>query len=373
MTDTVVRQFSLGDRYTTLSGEILATGVQALTRLPLDQMRADRRAGHRTATFISGYQGSPLGGYDRELQSQRALLDELDVVHRPAINEELGATSVMGSQVSMTFPRHRYDGVLGIWYGKSPGLDRAGDAIRHGNYAGTAPLGGVLALTGDDPACKSSTLPSRSDATLAALGLVVLYPGTVQDVLDLGLHGVALSRASGLWTALKIVTAVADGSGTAEVDPDRIRPRIPILEVGGKRWAPTLTTQIVTPFSLAIETDMLGPRLEMARRYIADNGLNPIVVDPPRPWLGIIAGGHACEQVLEALATLGLDREDLSDLGIRILKLRRAPPLRCRGDAPPGRRDPHGARGRGEGRGARDAGARRALRGARPATGPRQA
>ena len=136
-------------------------------------------------------------------------------MHRPALNEELGATAVTGSQVAQTFASHRYDGVLGIWYGKSPGVDRAGDAIRHGNFAGTARHGGVLALAGDDPACKSSTLPSRSEVTLAALGLVVLYPGTVQDVLDLGLHGVALSRASGLWTAVKIVTSVADGSGTA--------------------------------------------------------------------------------------------------------------------------------------------------------------
>ena len=145
MTDTAARpsatpSFSLGDRYSTVSGEILATGVQALTRLPLDQMRADRRAGHNTAAFISGYQGSPLGGYDRELQSQRPLLDELDIVHRPAVNEELGATSVCGSQLSSTFASHRYDGVLGIWYGKSPGVDRAGDAIRHGNFAGTARL-----------------------------------------------------------------------------------------------------------------------------------------------------------------------------------------------------------------------------------------
>jgi indolepyruvate ferredoxin oxidoreductase len=146
--------------------------------------------------------------------------------------------------------------VLGIWYGKSPGVDRAGDAIRHGNFAGTARHGGVLALTGDDPACKSSTLPSRSEVTLAALGLVVLYPGTVQDVLDLGLHGVALSRASGLWTAVKIVTSVADGSGTALVDPNRIRPIVPTLEIDGRPWTPTLTSNIMTP---SLEAELLGP------------------------------------------------------------------------------------------------------------------
>jgi indolepyruvate ferredoxin oxidoreductase len=323
MTDTAApapaaREFTLGDRYTTVSGEILATGVQALARLPMDQMRADRRAGLDTAAFISGYQGSPLGGYDRELQSQRALLDELRIVHRPALNEELGATAVTGSQLAQTFASHRYDGVLGIWYGKSPGVDRAGDAIRHGNFAGTSRHGGVLALTGDDPACKSSTLPSRSEVTLGALGVAVLYPGTVQDVLDLGLHGVALSRASGLWVAIKVVTAVADGSGTALVDPDRIRPVVPSLEVDGRAWTPTLTGNVMTP---SLEAEVLGPRTEMALRYILENGLNRIVVDAPRPWLGIVAGGHVCEQVMEALATLGLDEGALEDAGVRVLKL----------------------------------------------------
>ena len=181
MTDTAApapaaRQFSLGDRYTTESGEILATGVQALARLPMDQMRADRRAGLATAAFISGYQGSPLGGYDRELQSQRALLDELRIVHRPALNEELGATAVTGSQVAQTFASHRYDGVLGIWYGKSPGVDRAGDAIRHGNFAGTARHGGVRARTGGHPAGKSTTQAARTGVALAPRGSGGRYP-----------------------------------------------------------------------------------------------------------------------------------------------------------------------------------------------------
>ncbi len=154
--------------------------------------------------------------------------------------------------------------------------------------------------------------------TLAALGLVVLYPGTVQDVLDLGLHGVALSRASGLWTAVKIVTSVADGSGTALVDPDRIRPIVPTLEIDGRPWTPTLTSNVMTP---SLEAELLGPRTEMALRYIVENDLNRIIVDAPRPWLGIVAGGHACEQVMEALATLGLDETGLAEVGVRVLKL----------------------------------------------------
>ena len=185
MTMTPDATFSLTDRYEAATGEVLLTGIQALVRGPLDQLRADRRAGLRTAGFVSGYQGSPLGGYDRELQANRALLDALDVVHRPAVNEELGATAVMGSQLSAMFDSRRFDGVVGVWYGKAPGVDRAGDAIRHAQFAGTAAHGGVLALVGDDAACKSSTLPSRSEPILAALGVPVVYPGTMQDILDL--------------------------------------------------------------------------------------------------------------------------------------------------------------------------------------------
>ena len=199
-------EFTLQKRYEAEGGEVLVTGIQALVRLPMDVMRADRRARLNTAAFISGYQGSPLGGYDRELQGQRKLLDALNIVHVPGLNEELAATSVMGSQVADTYPTKKYDGVTGIWYGKAPGLDRAGDAIRHANFAGTARKGGVLALVGDDAASKSSTLPSRSDPALAALYLPVLYPGTVQDILDLGQHGVAMSRVAGVWVAMKITT-----------------------------------------------------------------------------------------------------------------------------------------------------------------------
>ena len=279
--------FSLRDRYTAEDGQILATGIQALVRLPIDLMRADRRAGHRTAAFIAGYQGSPLGGYDRELASQAEILRALDIVHRPAVNEELGATAVMGSQLSMTFASHSYDGVAGIWYGKSPGLDRAGDAIRHGNYAGTSRLSGVLALVGDDPACKSSTLPSRSDVTLAGLDLPIVYPGTIQDVIDLGLHGFALSRASGSWVSMKIVTSVADGSGLATVAPDRVRPTIPTIEVdGGGVWQPTLTYRIGPPHSLVVEQELAGHRWEMITRYVADERPQPDARRPSRRVAG---------------------------------------------------------------------------------------
>jgi indolepyruvate ferredoxin oxidoreductase len=319
--------FTLGDRYTAEAGEILATGVQAIVRIPLDQMRADRRNGHNTATFIAGYQGSPLGGFDLELGHQRKLLDEFHIVHKPAVNEELGATAVMGSQTVMLQKNATVDGVLGIWYGKAPGLDRAGDAIRHATWAGTSRLGGVLALTGDDPACKSSTLPSRSDVMLAGLGLPVLYPGSTQDVLDLGAHGVAMSRLSGMWVAFKVVTPVADGTGVAVVDPYDFTPVLPTYEVNGKPFVPRLSAQLVTPNTNSLEVEVLGHRMELVRRYIAANPINKVIVDGPSPWLGIVAAGHIAEQVMEALATLGIPASEAPALGIRVLKLGAITPL----------------------------------------------
>jgi indolepyruvate ferredoxin oxidoreductase len=319
--------FSLADRYVAASGDVLITGIQALVRGPLDQLRADRRAGLRTAGFVSGYPGSPLGGYDRELQANHALLAEYSVVHRPALNEELGATAVMGSQLASTFGTRRYDGVVGVWYGKAPGLDRAGDAIRHAQFAGTARHGGVLALVGDDPAAKSSTVPSRSEPLLAALGLPVLFPGTMQEILDLSRHGIELSRACGLWVAMKVITPVADGTGVANIDPDRLAPVVPVLERDGHAWSPTLTGHIGPPNAAAMEGDVLGTRMEMVTRYLDANSINREVVRTPAAWLGIVAGGYHAELVLEALGVLGLDAEGASALGIRVLELAALHPL----------------------------------------------
>ena len=319
--------FTLHDRYDTERGEILATGVQALVRLPIDVMRWDRRRGLNTAAFISGYQGSPLGTYDSELQRQRKLLDEFHIVHNPGLNEELAATSVMGSQLSSTFASHRYDGVVGIWYGKNPGLDRACDAIRHGTFVGASSLGGVLALVGDDHAAKSSTLPSRCDVTLASLRMPVIYPGNIADVLELGMHGVALSRASGLWVGVKVVTPIADGSGTALVDPLGFAPVMPTMEVDGRPWQPTVSAALIPPASLALEQELATHRWDMAKLYLAANPLNQMVVHTPQAWLGIVAGGYGAEQVVEALRALGLSIEGAGELGIRMLKLRVTNPL----------------------------------------------
>jgi indolepyruvate ferredoxin oxidoreductase len=176
---------SLDDRYVQESGEVFLSGIQALVRMLLDQHRADAAAGRRVALFASGYPGSPLGGFDRELSALGALAERFDVVHRPAVNEELGATAVFGSQLANSLPDPRYDGVVGVWYGKTPGVDRASDALRHANYGGSSPTGGMVALCGDDPEAKSSTLPSVSEPLLAGLRIPVLVPGSVQELLDL--------------------------------------------------------------------------------------------------------------------------------------------------------------------------------------------
>ena len=326
-TDSSTEQFSLQQRYEAAPKQILVSGIQALVRMPIDLMRADRAKGWNTAAFISGYQGSPLGGYDRELMSQRALLDELNIVHVPGLNEELAATSVFGSQVAQTYARPKYDGVAAVWYGKSPGLDRAGDAIRHGSFGGTARKGGVVLLVGDDAAAKSSTLPSRSDPTLVALHLPVFYPGSVQEVLDLGAHAFAMSRLTGLWVAMKITTPVADGSGIAEVAPGRVDPVLPTFEVDGKPWEPTLSGNVGVPFANTLEIEVLGNRIEWAKRYVAANPLNTFIANPADAWLGIVAGGYDMQQVLEALRVLGLDAGRLADLGVRVLKLGALHPL----------------------------------------------
>ncbi len=327
MTMTPDTEFSLADRYDSLDGDVLVTGIQALARVPVDQMRADQARGWHTKAFISGYQGSPLGGYDRELLSNPKLLEQHGIKLWPGINEELAATAVAGSQLVSTMRTANVEGVAGYWYGKAPGLERAGDAIRHAVFVGTAPKGGVLALVGDDPACKSSTVPSRSDALVAALGFALLDPGTMQDVLDLGRHGIEMSRASGLWVGLKIVTAVADGSGHADVRADRLAPVVPMLEKGGVPWQPLLSGFVSAPTSLQQEAEVFGPRLELAAKYIEQNGINTEAVSSGNAWLTIIASGYTAEIVMGALGVLGLSADSASALGVRVVKLRAIHPF----------------------------------------------
>lgn len=324
----IPRAFTLDLKYTAEEGVIYLTGIQALVRVPIDQRRADRRRGLRTAGFISGYPGSPLGGFDFELMRQSRLLREHEIFFTPGLNEDLAATAVWGSQLATAFPRPKYDGVLGVWFGKAPGIDRSGDAIRHANFIGVPRTGGVLAYAGDDPTCKSSTLPSATEMALADLGLPVLFPGNVQEILDLGLHGFALSRCSGLWVGLKIVTNVADGAGTAEVSPERIKPEIPTLEVNGRPFEHRPNPRaMATPAILEVERELFYARLELARLYARANRLNQIVL-PTRPaWLGIVAAGKTFYDVRQALAELGLDNRTLERLGVRLFRISQLFPL----------------------------------------------
>ncbi len=309
------REVSLQDKYVLDEGRILLTGVQGLVRVVLDQHRADRRAGLTTGTMISGYQGSPLGGFDQELARNRELLDEHHVRHVPGLNEELGATSAWGSQLTGNLPGSKYDGVLGMWYGKAPGLDRAADSLRHGNFVGVSRTGGGLAVVGDDPSCKSSTIPSASESLLAALHMPVFFPGSVQEVVDLGLHAYACSRASGLWAGFKIVTSVADAVGTAEVAPGRVLPVLPDL---GYEHQPS--GHLLAPQSLEMERSMLGVRTELALAYARENGVNRIE-GARDAWLGIVAPGKSYHDLVNALRSLGLGPPELERAGIRILKL----------------------------------------------------
>ncbi|MDA8315460.1 MAG: 2-oxoacid ferredoxin oxidoreductase, partial [Actinomycetota bacterium] len=236
---------TLPDRYAAAEGTVLLSGVQALVRLPMDQRRADIDAGLRTAGFVTGYPGSPLAGYDAELARRQHQLAELGIVHQPALNEELAATAVAGSQLASLQPGRAVDGVTALWYGKAPGLDRAGDAIRHGNLMGAGRSGGVLVCGGDDPQAKSSSVPSTSEPTLFGLGLPVLAPADPQELLDLGLHGFALSRASGLWAGLRLPASVADALQTVEVGTGRVRPVVPEVLVDGRPFVHRPTAQLL--------------------------------------------------------------------------------------------------------------------------------
>ncbi len=320
------RSYQISDRYTQPSGQVFLTGVQALARIPIQQLWADRANGLNTAAFISGYQGSPLGGFDQEVTRAANLVPDLPIVVEPAVNEELGATAVMGSQLVSEQPDCQYDGVLGLWYGKAPGLDRAGDALRHAVFAGTSHYGGAVALVGDDPAAKSSTLPSSSDATLVDLHMPMLYPGDVQEVLDLGRHAVAMSRATGVWTAMKIVASVADGSGTVDLSPRHGQPTVTSITIGpdgtGDPYVHHPSGQLLTPHTLDLEREFREVRSGLVLRYAVENKLNHTTANPSDAWIGIISSGYTYHELIESLRRLGLETiEQIEAAGIRLFQM----------------------------------------------------
>jgi indolepyruvate ferredoxin oxidoreductase len=314
--------------FTAEEGTIHLGGIDALVRLTLDQIRFDRRRGLNTGMFISGYRGSPIGMLDASLLKQQKLLLANNIHFVDGLNEDLAATAVWGTQMLHTVGRQKFDGVTGMWYGKAPGVDRSGDVLKHANYTGVGKNGGVLAVFGDDPSCKSSSLPSQSEAMFYHVGIPSLYPGNIQEILDFGLHGYYLSRISGLWAGLKIVTNVADASGIAEVSPDRLSFIAPTVELDGKPYVPEVNLGMnVRVEALDMERTLYYARQELARLYARENKLNRIVVPTPDAWLGIVCAGKTYHDVQQALREMGLDEAALRQYGVRLLKIGMLHPL----------------------------------------------
>jgi indolepyruvate ferredoxin oxidoreductase len=332
MTDLDIRRpdrqpYELGDRFRSGSGPVVLTGVQAIARALVEQHERDARAGVRIATFVSGYQGSPLGGVDRMLAGMPDVLQAHDITFVPGLNEELAATSVWGSQADLAMGTPTHDGVVGVWYGKGPGLDRATDALRHANMYGANPRGGMLLLVGDDPASKSSTVPAVSERSLAALGIPVLFPRNAREIVTMAMHGIAMSRASGCAVALKIVADVADGAWSVDAHDVDVDILVPEVQWEGRLFVYRQRPMAAPADSLDAEADLYGPRAEVVRAYGAANGLDVIELDPPHATIGIAATGTTFDSVRQALADLGADDFALHDAGIRLLRIGMPTPL----------------------------------------------
>ncbi|MDM4768080.1 indolepyruvate ferredoxin oxidoreductase family protein [Pelomonas sp. SE-A7] len=319
-----LEKVTLDDKYALDSGRAFMSGVQALVRLPMLQRTRDAMAGLNTAGFISGYRGSPLGGYDQMLMAAKKHLAKNNIVFQPGVNEELGATAVWGTQQLALFPeKAKVDGVFGIWYGKGPGVDRCIDVFKHANMAGTSRHGGVIAVAGDDHIAKSSTAAHQSDHVFKAVGFPVFFPSSVQDILDMGLHAFAMSRFSGLWSGLKTIQEIVESSASVSVDPDRVNIILPEdfeMPPGGLhiRWPDPPLDQ---------EARMMDYKWYAALAYVRANKLNYNVVSTPQDRFGIIASGKAWNDTRQALHDLGLDDDTLRRLGIRLHKVNVVWPL----------------------------------------------
>ncbi|RAY12646.1 indolepyruvate ferredoxin oxidoreductase [Actinomadura craniellae] len=315
------------DTAKTPAGTILS-GVDTLARLLILRQELDARDGLKTATMVSGYPGSPLGGFDLTVERLGDLLAEHRIVHRPGLNEELAVATVWGSQMGAAIEYDGVDGVAGAWYGKGPGLDRCGDALKHANAMGAGPNGGAVMFCGDDPASKSSTLACDSQHAFEDACVPVLYPGNQQDVLDLGVHAFRMSRYAGTWTGLKVVTAVADGVGTVDLDPARHAPSDPAgVVIDGTPWRHRPLAMIGPHAVPGQEALVVEHRLRAARAYARHNGLDRVAGADPRARLGVVCAGKTYFDVIQALADLGVPAAELAGAGVRILKLGMTYPL----------------------------------------------
>ncbi|MDX1593163.1 MAG: thiamine pyrophosphate-dependent enzyme, partial [Gammaproteobacteria bacterium] len=314
----------LEDRYTADRGRILLNGTQALVRLLLMQRRRDAAAGLNTAGFVSGYRGSPLGGLDQALWGQRALLDAAPVRFQPGLNEDLAATAIWGTQQAPQLPDACIDGVFALWYGKGPGVDRSGDPVRHANRQGTSPLGGVVMAFGDDHGAKSSTVTQQSEPLLAGLGVPVLYPASVQEILDLGLHGWALSRFAGTWVGLKCVNEVLETTATADADHVARVPAEPPRPVD----LPDGDRHLRLAFDpVGEESRLVEQRLPAVHAYARAHRLDRVELGRAGARLGIVSAGKAAVDVRHALSLLGLDGADAERHGIALYRPRLIWPL----------------------------------------------
>jgi len=321
---------TLDDRYTATSGRVFLTGTQALVRLPMLQRLRDEAAGLNTAGFISGYRGSPLGGLDQGLWKAKQHLDAQRIVFQPGVNEDLAATAVWGTQQLNLFPGAKYDGVFAMWYGKGPGVDRCGDVFRHANAAGSAKYGGVLVIAGDDHAAKSSTMPHQTEHLFKAVLMPVLYPANVQEYLDFGLHGWAMSRYSGCWVAMKALADTVETSASVTIDPASPLIRIPDDFEMPQDDPDGLNIRWPDP-PLLQEARLINYKLYAALAYCRANRLNHVVIDSPAPRLGIITCGKSYLDVRQAFDELGIDDELAARIGIRLYKVGMVWPLEADG------------------------------------------
>lgn len=321
-----LKTVTLADKYTLQKGRVFVSGSQALVRLALLQKEADAANGLKTAGFISGYRGSPLAGFDKQLWSAKTHLKTHDITFTPAINEDLGATAVWGSQQTHLFPDTKFDGTFALWYGKGPGVDRSMDALKHANAAGTSANGGVLALMGDDHDCVSSTLGHQSEHDMIAAMIPVLYPATVQEYLDFGLIGFGMSRYAGCWVGLKCATETVESSASIEVSPDRIQLKEP-----AKDERPEGGLHIRMPDPPLVQEERLQAKVNAAVAFAKANHVDRTPINPKKAKLGIMTSGKSYKDVMQAFDDLGISHEKAEKLGVRVYKVGLVWPLEPEG------------------------------------------
>jgi len=314
--------YELLDRYRRESGRVFLTGTQALARIPLMQRTMDRAAGLNTAGFISGYRGSPLGALDQELWRAKAFLAESNIEFLPAVNEDLAATAVLGSQQVETDPHRTVDGVFGMWYGKGPGVDRSGDALKHGNAYGSSPHGGVLVVAGDDHGCVSSSMPHQSDVAFLTFVMPHLNPASVAEYLEFGLYGIALSRFSGMWVGFKAISETVESAMSVQLPPYP-QFKIPtdfVMPPGGLhyRWPDLPGPQI---------EERLEAKTAATLAFAAANPIDRKIFDNPDARFGIVTTGKAHLDLMEALRLLGIDAAEAKRIGIDVYKVGMVWPL----------------------------------------------